>query len=207
MPSSRRRSYEGWTCRFYIDDGVPQETHRRLLDAGADIVLMPRAAVAFAGLFWRFLVADDRTVDRYLIRDADAIVSVQERIAVDEWIASGRHFHIMRCAWTHTEPMLAGLWGGVRGALPPMAEAIAAFRAQHSAGRGWAERTVDQRFLRNAVWPVVRQSVHAHDPIYRYGGASDFPPLGRRPGGRRIGQAENPAPQTGRTLLPPRFSL
>jgi tetratricopeptide (TPR) repeat protein len=205
--------YEGWTCRFYTDDSVPPAPRDRLLAAGADVVLMPRPSVAFAGLFWRFLVADDPDVDRYLIRDADAILNVQERVAVDDWIASGRHFHVMRDAWTHTEPMLAGLWGGVRGALPPMAASVAAFRTRSRDGRGWAERTIDQRFLREAVWPIVRKSVHAHDSIYRYGGAVDFPPLGRRPPGRRVGQAETmiarppAAPQPGRILAPPAFEI
>jgi hypothetical protein len=150
---------------------------------------MPRAKTAFSGLFWRFLVADDPEVDRYLVRDADSIVNVQERLAIDEWVASGRHFHVMRDFWPHTGLMLAGLWGGVRGALPPHAPQIAALLAKEATrdAREYPERTLDQRFLREVVWPI---------------GAVDFPPYGRRASGRHVGQNESVAQkdQRGREL-------
>jgi len=182
--------YEGWRARFYLDDSVPVTLRERLLDLGADLVLMPRPKRAFSGLFWRFLVADDVEVDRYLIRDADSIVNVRERIAVDDWIASGRQFHVMRDFWTHTGLILAGLWGGVRGALPPIGPQIVAFLNDLDCAREYPERTLDQRFLREFIWPIVRQSLHAHDPVFHYRGAVDFPPFGRRPPGRHVGQTD-----------------
>lgn len=198
--------YEGWCARFYLDDSVPVPVRERLIHLGADLVRVPPPKTAFSGLFWRFLVADDPGVDRYLVRDADSIVNVQERVAVDEWIVSGRHFHVMRDFWTHTGLMFAGLWGGVRGALPPLAPQIAAFLAREATrdAREYPERTLDQRFLREVVWPIVRQSVHVHDSIFRYGGAVDFPPYGRRASGRHVGQNESvpQKDQRGRELTP-----
>jgi hypothetical protein len=41
------------------------------------------------GMFWRFMVADDKTVDRYIVRDGDSRVSKREALAVDDWIVSG----------------------------------------------------------------------------------------------------------------------
>jgi hypothetical protein len=198
--------YEGWCARFYLDDSVPAAVRERLIQLGADLVPMPRAKTAFSGLFWRFLVADDPEVDRCLIRDADSIINVQERVAVDEWVASGRHFHVMRDFWTHTGLMLAGLWGGVRGALPPLGPQIAAFLASEASrdAREYPERTLDQRFLREMVWPIVRQSAHVHDSIFRYRGAVDFPTYGRRASGRHVGQNESMTKkdQRGRELAP-----
>jgi hypothetical protein len=182
--------YEGWRARFYLDESVPVALRERLLDLGADLVPMPRPRRAFSGLFWRFLVADDTEVDRYLIRDVDSIVNVQERIAVDDWIASGRHFHLMRDFWTHTGLMLAGLWGGVRGALPPIEPQIVAFLNSQERGIDYPERTLDQRFLRELIWPIVKQSLRAHDSVFHYRGAVDFPPFGRRPPGRHVGQTD-----------------
>ncbi|UVO39391.1 tetratricopeptide repeat protein [Bradyrhizobium arachidis] len=191
--------YEGWSCRFYVDDTVPPQSRRRLLDLGADLVMMPRPNMAFAGLFWRFLVANDSTVDRYLVRDADSIVNVRERVAVDDWIASGRHFHVMRDFWTHTGVMLAGLWGGVRGALPPLVPFIETFLADN---REYPERTLDQRFLREAIWPIVRQSALVHDSVFRFGGAIDFPPFGRRALGCHVGQNDASGPKSSGRELP-----
>lgn len=70
--------------------------------------------MAYFGIFF---VTDDPKVERYIIRDCDCIINCQERIAVDEWIQSDKHFHIMRDYASHTERMHAGMWGGVRGSI------------------------------------------------------------------------------------------
>ena len=151
--------------------------------SAANIARSERYRVPDAGLgvsfgtFWRFLIADDREVERYLVRDCDACVNPRERAAVEDWIASGRHFHVMRDALTHTELMLAGMWGGVRGALPSIKREMIDFslNAQLS-------RTADQTFLRERIWPTVRQSVLIHDSQFRFGGSVDFPARADIPG-------------------------
>jgi tetratricopeptide (TPR) repeat protein len=175
--------YPGWRCRFWVDGTVPERVLDELKQHGADLVVMQRAN-NYDGAFWRFLVADDPQVDRYLVRDADAVINVRERVAVDAWIASGRHFHMMRDWWTHCEPMLAGLWGGVGRALPPLAPRIEAFIAR----RPYMSRDMDQQFLRNEVWPYARESALVHDSIFQFGGAEDFPALGQRAPGLHVGQ-------------------
>jgi hypothetical protein len=182
--------YPGWRCRFYLDDTVPQSAQEALLAHGADIVRMPTHATPFEGLFWRFLAADDPSVERYLIRDADSVINTQERCAVDDWLMSGRHFHVMRDSWSHTEPMLAGMWGGVRGALPPLAPMIPVFLAE-TARQVLVGRVIDQRFLRLKIWPIARKSVCQHDSIFGFDGARDFPPYGRRGPGSHVGQDDH----------------
>ena len=44
-------------------------------------------------MFWRYYIADDASVDRYLVRDADSRLSVREARAVEEWILSGVRTH------------------------------------------------------------------------------------------------------------------
>ena len=48
---------------------------------GAEIVPMGGGGKqqGIAGMFWRFLVADDPTVDRYIIRDSDSRLNARER--------------------------------------------------------------------------------------------------------------------------------
>lgn len=200
--------YPGWRCRFWVDRTVPERVLDALRQHGADLVVMQRAN-NYDGMFWRFLVADDPQVDRYLVRDADAVINVRERVAVDAWIASDRHFHVMRDWWTHSEPMLGGLWGGVGRALPRLAPKIEEFIAQ----RLYMAQGMDQQFLRNEVWPYARESVLAHDSIFQFGGAEDFPALGQRAAGLHVGQdhaimarmlRERPA---GRVLAPREIGL
>ena len=116
--------YPEWRCRFYVDDSVPRRVIDRLLTEGAKVRRVGGLPAGRFGTFWRFLVADDEAIDRYLVRDCDACLSMRERSAVDAWFASGRHFHVMRDGMTHTEPMLAGMWGGVCAALPSIQQQI-----------------------------------------------------------------------------------
>jgi hypothetical protein len=172
-----------WRCRFYVDDSVPKLVADRLLREGAHVVRVGGLPAGRFGTFWRFLIADDPAVDRYLVRDCDACLSLRERTAVDAWLASGRHFHVMRDGLTHTEPMLAGMWGGVRGALPPIQGEIIEFCRTAP-----LSRTADQLFLRERIWPTVRQSVLAHDSEFTLRDSQPFPG-NADPSAPRVGQA------------------
>lgn len=175
--------YPEWTCRFFIDASVPPEVTLRLAAEGAQLRTVEGLPAARYGTFWRFLIGDDPEVDRYLVRDCDACVSLRERAAVEDWIASGRPFHLMRDGFTHTELVLAGMWGAVRGALPPMGPAIIDY-----CGTAPFARTVDQAFLRERAWPHMRGRVLIHDSCFTWGGALGFPKRANVPG-PKVGEA------------------
>ncbi len=167
-----RDLFPEWTCRVYLDDSVPQHVGARLRAAGADVIDIARTAHRdIHPLMWRFLVVDDPTVQRFLIRDADSLLSEREQAAVHEWQRSPYWFHHMRDYFTHTELLLAGMWGGCTGALQGVAESIRAFMARAN-DRG---RFVDQHFLRECLWPTVRQSVLQHDDLFGFLEARPFP--------------------------------
>ena len=174
--------YPEWRCRFYVDENAPDRVIQRLLHEGAKVRRVGGLPAGRFGTFWRFLVADDEGIDRYLVRDSDACLNPRERAAVDAWLTSDRHFHVMRDGPTHTEVMLAGMWGGVRGALPPMQQEMIDYCRIAP-----LSRTADQSFLRERVWPTVRQSVLAHDSEYSLCESQPFPtnPI---PGSARVGQ-------------------
>ncbi len=174
--------YPGWTCRFYVDETVPAPVRQKLASLGAEVQVMTRKN-PFDGLFWRFLPINDGHTRRFLVRDADSVINVREKAAVDEWLASGKAFHVMRDWWTHTEVMLAGLWGGAGGVLPPLTSLLKEFRPPSLAN--WH---VDQWFLRQMVWPTARTSCLIHDSKFRCLGARDFPDGSELPSGRHVGQ-------------------
>ncbi|TFU43657.1 hypothetical protein E4T99_04750 [Neisseria sp. WF04] len=163
--------YPGWTCRFYIDGSVPETAVQRLQANGAEIVRVRGSVENWPGAMWRFLAMDDPEAARVVFRDADSVVSQREARAVREWISSGKLFHTLRDAGTHTELILAGLWGAVAGSVPDMRGRIEAFLAVPPASRHFA----DQLFLRENVWPYARQSLCAHDRIFGFSGAVPFP--------------------------------
>lgn len=177
--------YPGWTCRFYVDNTLPVERCRELEKFGAQIVVRPVPSEPFERLYWRFEVADDPEVKRYLVRDCDSVINTQERMAVDEWLQSDRHFHVMRDFCTHSEIVLAGLWGGVYGALPRMRSMYEKYHSMTP-----PSKTSDQIFLREVVWPYMRTSCLIHDSWFRVLGAKPFPSIGRLPPGKHVGQDE-----------------
>jgi hypothetical protein len=163
--------YPHWHCRFYVDSSVPQEIQNRLIVEGAMVIHVDDAKKQWPGPMWRFSALEDSTLDRILFRDADSIISERESGAVREWLASDQNFHVMRDAGSHTELMLAGLWGCTRGSLPPLGPLVAEFlaRASHS------NRFADQEFLRQYVWPRARENVLQHDSLFDFRNPRPFP--------------------------------
>ncbi|MEY2891659.1 MAG: hypothetical protein RJA98_1567 [Pseudomonadota bacterium] len=167
------RLLPGWRCRIYLDASVPTHVQQRLATAGAQLVDMgSHPARAIHPLMWRFLVLDDPTVDRFLLRDADSLVSEREVAAVQAWLDSGHWFHLMRDYCTHSELLLAGMWGGCGGVFRGVAtQLLDATRRPPQLGT----RLIDQHWLRSHAWPTVRQSVLAHDTVFGFDGGLPFP--------------------------------
>lgn len=179
--------YPGWRCRFYCEETtVPSRVIAELLGLGADVVLMSKQKYLYEGLFWRFFVANDENVDRFLIRDADSLLNIKERYAVDEWLASDKHFHTMHDFYTHSELVLAGMWGGVGGVLPSIKEAMKPYIQEVNKAAN-----ADQLFLREEIWPIMRQSLLNHDSFFTANGARPFPKNARLPDDHHIGQNSN----------------
>ncbi len=168
--------YPGWRCRFYVDKTVPTKAIEKLKSLNAQVVMMPKSDKAYYGNFWRFLVANDPDVDFFLIRDADSLINCQERVAVDDWLTSNKHFHIMRDWYTHSELILGGMWGGVAGVLPKLEPLIDDCYHQY-----FQDRTTDQLFLRYYIWPLIKSDYLAHDSKFGFGHYHEFPILGRFP--------------------------
>jgi hypothetical protein len=164
------RIYPGWTLVFFLDDTVPAQTRVRLAELGADVRLEPLGQSMREKLAWRFKVANDPTVGRFLVRDVDSVIGERERFAVDAWLASDKWFHVMRDWWTHTDLMLAGMWGGVAGVLPDLGKMLAEYRSNAA-----ETPNVDQWFLRDCVWSYVRSSCLVHDRCFTPPGASPWP--------------------------------
>jgi tetratricopeptide (TPR) repeat protein len=182
----RPHLFPEWTIRVYHDQTVDPGYLTQLTALGVQLcpVRLPPGVPAHRALLWRFEVVADPAVKRFLIRDADALLTVKERVAVDAWLRSAFHFHAMRDWYTHTDLLLAGMWGGVGGILPAPPALLRAYTA-------WRMENdhVDQDLLTETVWPVIRRDVLIHDSIFQPClGSVPFPPFGDLPPGHHIGQ-------------------
>jgi tetratricopeptide (TPR) repeat protein len=178
--------FPAWSIRVYYDATVDHNYVTDLGRRGVQLrqLILPPGQPGHRRLLWRFEAIKDPSVRRFLIRDADSLLNIKERVAVDDWLRSDRWFHTMRDWYTHTDLILAGMWGGVGNVLPSPTDL---FRAR----TGWRVENdhVDQDILSDTVWPIIRGSILIHDSIFTGTvGGVPFPPFGQLPAGSHIGQ-------------------
>jgi hypothetical protein len=152
--------YPGWIARFYIARTTPKSVADGLVKLGAEVVFIDQDG-DWTSSFWRFHAASDLTVDRMISRDCDSRLNSREKNAVDEWIWSGKSFHIMRDHPHHRDPILAGMWGACRGVLPSIEMQIAHYRKRID------QRGTDQWFLAEVVYPLVKDDALIHDEFFQ----------------------------------------
>jgi hypothetical protein len=182
----RPHLFPEWTIRIYHDHTVDPAVLARFAAFGVQLrpMTLPPDVPAHRAQLWRFEVIADPAVQRFLVRDADSLLTVKERVAVDAWLRSDRHFHAMRDWYSHTDLLLAGMWGGVGGILPgpdALLRAYTPWRVEND--------HFDQDLLSAVVWPAIRRNVLIHDSIFQPClGSVAFPPFGALPAGHHIGQ-------------------
>jgi len=166
-----RTIYPGWACRFYVDSTVPQPCVAYLRDNGADV---RNIADEYPGVgqFQRFLVMNDRTIGRFLVRDCDARPTAAEADLVRQWTDSGYPFHVVRGHILHNELMLAGLWGGRTDCGIDIAELM----RRHFTSGPPAKYGYDQTMLRRVLWALIRSRCLVHDKYYRLEGVHTIVP-------------------------------
>lgn len=162
--------YPDWEVWVYHDETVSSQLLALLASLGVQLILQASNQPDKQKLCWRFQVADHPQVGYFLVRDIDSVFSVRERMAVQEWLGSNKWFHTINDWWTHTDLMLAGMWGGVAGVLPNVWQS--ALNYQPAA---LTTPNVDQWFLRDCIWPYVKQSCYIHDRYFRQDQAHPIP--------------------------------
>jgi tetratricopeptide (TPR) repeat protein len=181
-----RYLYPGWVARFYTDASTPADFRAALQQNAAEVVLMPDMPAKDYGLCWRFLVEDDENVDIYLVRDADSVLNVKERVAVADWLNSGKAFHVMRDDLQHCELILAGMWGAHRGNVKDMRSKIVRYNESLPNIANFVHK--DQHFLRRVVWPIARGSAKIHDRHFSFMNPDRYDPSYELPAQLHIGQ-------------------
>jgi hypothetical protein len=151
--------YLGWTSRFYCGKSVPSEIIETLKKISTTEVILMEEDGNWEGMFWRFLACDDS--DIMLSRDTDSRLNLREKLAVDEWLNSDKDFHIMRDHPHHTTEILGGMWGCRNGILKNMKTLINDYKK----GNFWQ---VDQNFLREKIYPIVKNNSYIHDEFFDY---------------------------------------
>ncbi len=182
--------YESFTVRVYSPKRHPSRLEKmgplkgelssdyvtKLLSRGVEVVYVDNAREKTVrdASFWRFLILDEPLLEgekiRFLLRDADWILTAAELFSVGEWIASGLRFHRMHLVPICVGPLTASWWGGI-----------------YTKGEGFKDilkqmeyypyRLLygdDELFLRDLVWPKILASGSVLTHRYEKRGAKGY---------------------------------
>jgi len=183
--------YPDWVCRYYIGRSTPFHVIKDLCSRSNTEIFLMAEEGDWTAMFWRFYCASDYTVDVMISRDTDSRLNMREQEAVSEWLQSDKGFHIMRDHPFHTTEILGGMWGIKKNVLPQMQKLI----CDYTKGDFWQ---VDQNFLKEKVYPLIKDTTYVHDPFFE---KKPFPT--QRPPGMFVGQAHN----ADDSLFEPKHSL
>ena len=163
--------YPDFECWFYVhQQTVPKEIIEKLQEFDNTKLIFKTGDINDINLkprMWRFEAIDDPEVEIMMSRDTDTRFTLREKLAVDEWLNSGKNFHIMRDHPLHEQKMMAGMFGVKK--IPQTREwkpLIDHFKPNHP-------YFYDQDFLRMVIYPhikdnaVIHATFHKHEPNCR----------------------------------------
>jgi hypothetical protein len=181
--------YKDWQMVVYYDNTAPTETINELKTQNVLTIDMTNKNIY--GMFWRFFAVDLPDSEYVIFRDGDSRVSVREKMAVDEWLESGKTLHVMRDHPYHRIPcgndrlgILGGMWG-IKSKKISLTKLI-----QNYPNKGKIFYGEDQTFLKT-VYSLFENDRCTHDDFFEN---KPFP-IKRENGrfiGERIDENENP---------------
>lgn len=155
--------YPTWEMWVFHDESVPDHVLHRLNEAGAITTHAKEwSAEKWPGTFWRFLACNIEGAGYVVFRDTDSIISFREKELVDSWMSSTQPFHIIRDWYSHTDLILAGLWGAFAPLLKDIKDEINSYIEKNELHQTHA----DQHFLAECIWPRIKKFSLIHDSIH-----------------------------------------
>lgn len=157
--------YPDWQLRVYHDDSIPNHVIKRLNDFSVQMINVNTLNIdKIPGTFWRFFALEDESIDVVIFRDADSLLSRREKVLVDDWLSSDQPFHIIRDWYSHTDLILAGLWGARSGLLSDIRKMISSYIDKN---KFLHPTHADQEFLAEVIWPKIHRHCKHHSNIFR----------------------------------------
>jgi len=145
--------YPDFECWFYIhQDSVPVNIIEQLQNkSNVKVILKIGDLNLHKPMTWRFESIDDPEVEINISRDTDTRILLREKLAVDEWLVSGKLFHIMRDHPHHINkqyPIFAGMFGTKKiKSIPNWKNILNTYKPQN--------KFDDQLFLKEQIYSLI----------------------------------------------------
>lgn len=141
--------YPDWKIKLYTDN-----KNRFSEFKDVDIVEISDGSY---GMYWRFFSLFESEDNIVLVRDSDSRITIREKMAVDEWLSSDKKFHTFKDHEAHYEFPIIGCAFGLKGRLAEsLLDKMQSYRKAYPVYLG------DQYYLRDVVWPEVKNSSLIH---------------------------------------------
>lgn len=156
--------YPEFECWFYIhEESVPKEIIEQLATRkNVKIIMKSGNLNTCKPMMWRFEAIDEPEVEIMMSRDTDTRIYLREREAYDEWILSGKSFHIMRDHPEHGSHILGGMFGTKKiHDIPSWKDVMNSFQQN-------GYRQYDQDFLVGHVYPKIINNCMIHASFCKF---------------------------------------
>ena len=107
---------------------------------------------------WRLLVADDSSVDRFIIRSPNTRPAEREAAALGDWLKTDKIFHCIR---DHPNQSRDSLIPTLIGGMPSKILSIMG-KSWRTLMRGY---TSDKSFIQDVIWPKMKDYCYCHDSV------------------------------------------
>lgn len=166
--------YPGYVMRLYTDVSPGQDGHSYLCGlfchTGSILDVCPvqnlghNMSTEF-GMLWRFAPMADPLVGEWHSRDLDSRPSQREVDAVNDWLPSGKTYHIMRDNPVHNTKILGGAFGMqfIKDNKDKDRRSLAKSLFLNMLAGSRATKGYDQTVLKKHVWPHAEHDSVAHD--------------------------------------------
>lgn len=163
----RKVIFNDWEMWVYHNDTVPKSILEELADLGVKLI-NTNEVNGYFGSLWRFRPIIDVNIEYFISRDCDSRISLRDEIGVNEWIESGKSFHILReHPIGHGWPINAGMWGAKGGSIPNFFELMGTYLQNNPRQ---FDKSIDQCFLRDIIHPIAVKDLFLHDEFFNYEG-------------------------------------
>jgi len=161
-----KKFYPDFECWFYIhEDSVPKEIIENLTILDNTKIILKSGDLNNENCkprMWRYEPIDHPEVEIMLSRDTDTRFLLREKLAVEEWIKSSKNFHIMRDHPHHNFCILAGMFGTKK--IPQ----INSWKNIIEKYEKINNRLYDQDFLRDFIYPLIKDDSVIHASFHNY---------------------------------------
>lgn len=156
-----KKYYPDFEYWIYIHKSVPKNIIEELKKRDNVRIIFKKDNINIcAPMTWRFESIDHPDVELMICRDVDTRILEREVLATNNWIESGKIFHIMRDHPHHKVLINGGMFGSRK--IPNFN-----WTDEKKNIKQLGPKNYDNYFLKNKVYPIIKDKCMIHANFYR----------------------------------------